>query len=333
MKAMFLAKSGFSLRDPKYKDSIDNLISILQGFQAVYTSPELYKECKKEKIKAVALEKSHGKDGNQYVQDINEMVSHCLKEQVDVYITAGGDGTVSYVASSTIVNSHNRTFRPMFIGFPAGTANAGPIVRRLGTGDMKDLTMVKIDAIEVTDGDEIIGYGFNDVIIGDTFLGTVDSKMVNLSARAMALYGTVEIARPGTRITEADFQATLNGNVIRTGGPVRQICVSTMQFDKVGMRAVFGGLLNSVGDEHPAAAAFIDRIIVDSDPASWNYRGPVKTTHVCFTERDVLEISGLGEDAQIIIDGNPFIRNSDRLSFRIVPWACTALWDMGEKGR
>ena len=72
-------------------------------------------------------------------------------------------------------------------------------------------------------------------------------------------------------------------------------------------------------------------MIVNSDPATWNYRGAVSTTHVCFTEKDVLEFSGLGDDAHIIIDGNPFIRKTDRLSFRIVPWACTALWDMGDK--
>ena len=53
MKAMFLAKPGFSLYDTKYKGTIGNLIAILQQFQTVYTSPELYKECKKEKIKAV----------------------------------------------------------------------------------------------------------------------------------------------------------------------------------------------------------------------------------------------------------------------------------------
>lgn len=331
MKAMFLAKPGFSLYDTKYNGTIGNLIAILQQFQTVYTSPELYKECKKEKIKAVELDRPVKTQGNQYVQDINFMVTSCLKEQVDVYITAGGDGTVSYVASSTIVNSHNRTFRPMFIGFPAGTANAGPIVHNLGTGDIKNLSMVKVDAVEVTDGDEIIGYGFNDVIIGDSFLGTVNSRMVNLSARAMALSGEAEIKKPGSNIISESFSASLNGNRIDIRNNVLQICVSTLQFDKVGMRTIFGGLLNTVGDEHPASVAFIDRVIVDSDPSSWNYRGPVCTTHVCFSENDVLEISGFGDDAYIIIDGNPFIRKTDRLSFRIVPWACTALWDMGDK--
>ncbi|MBQ3729360.1 MAG: hypothetical protein IJT86_03490 [Spirochaetales bacterium] len=331
MKAMFLAKPGFSLYDSRYKDSIGNLIAILREFQTVFTSPELFKECKKEKIKAVSLDRPKNSQGNQYVQDINFMVSQCLKENVDVYITAGGDGTVSYVASSTIVSSHNRTFRPMFIGFPAGTANAGPIVHKLGKASIKDLSMVKIDAIEVTDGDEIIGYGFNDVIIGDTFLGTKDSQMVNLAAKAMAESGKAEIARPGCNITSDSFCATLNGDALEIRDKVRQICVSTLQFDKLDMRAIFGGLLNSIGEEHPASVAFIDRVIVDSDPSTWNYRGPVSTTHVCFNEKDVLEVSGFGADAQIIIDGNPFIRKTDRLSFRIVPWACTALWDKGER--
>ena len=95
MKAMFLAKPGFSLYDSRYKDSIGNLIAILREFQTVFTSPELFKECKKEKIKAVSLDRSKNTKGNQYVQDINFMVSQCLKENVDVYITAGGDADAS----------------------------------------------------------------------------------------------------------------------------------------------------------------------------------------------------------------------------------------------
>ena len=334
MKALFLAKPGFRLMGNKDPD-IRYLIEILRSFSVVYTSGDLYEDCIRCDIHAFRLELSENSESgswsNEYVDNINKMVSFAVDNIVDVYITAGGDGTVSYVASSTILNSRNKTFRPLFIGFPAGTANAGPIVKRLGTGDISKLKMTKIDAIEVSDGDTPIGYGFNDVIIGNSFLGTINGEMKNFDAIAMAMKGEVKVISPGTDITSGSFRASLNGNALDIRHDVRQICISTLQFDEFTMRAVFGGMLNAVGFEHPAAAAFMDRVMVNSDQKSWNYKGSVSTTHVCFNEADSLKISGFGKDAQIIIDGNPFIRQTDELSFRIVPWVCTALWDTGNK--
>ena len=334
MKALFLAKPGFRLLGNKDPD-IKNLIEILRGFSIVYTSGDLYEDCIRCEIHAFRLELTEKTESdswsNEYVDNINKMVGFAVDNIVDVYITAGGDGTVSYVASSTILNSRNKTFRPLFIGFPAGTANAGPIVKRLGTGNISKMKMVKIDAIEVSDGDTPIGYGFNDVIIGNSFLGTINGEMKNFDAIAMAQRGEVKVTSPGTEITSGNFRASLNGNALDIRHDVRQICISTLQFDKFSMRAVFGGILNAVGFEHPAAAAFMDRVMVNSDQKTWNYKGSVSTTHVCFNEADSLKISGFGKDAHIIIDGNPFIRQTDELSFRIVPWVCTALWDMGDK--
>jgi hypothetical protein len=335
MKAFFLAKPGFILSGSSSVPGTANLVSILRSFSEVYTSPELYDESLADGIKACMLDKTKENSTNHYVQDINAMVSRCLDRQVDVYVTAGGDGIMSYVASAVIMNK-GKNINPLFLGFPAGTANAGPIVHTLGTGKLDSLTKVSLDAVEVSDGKEVIGYGFNDVVIGNTFLGTVDGRLVNLDAGEMFAYGRQKTADIGEKIASETLNIALNGESMEIGMDaeiIRQICISPLQGDRFSQRAVFGGLLNSVGDAHPCAAAFISRNMIDSNPATWNYRGPVTTTHICFTENEVLEISGLGEDAQIIIDGNPFMRKNDRISFRIVPGACTALWDMGGKGR
>ncbi len=336
MKAFFLAKTGFSLTTATGKPGdgdVRNLVSILRSLDEVYTSPALCGQCLQLGIKARELAMMSETCGNPYVRNIDHMVGQCLDNGVRLFITAGGDGTASYVASSVILRSRGMDIRPLFIGFPAGTANAGPIVHRLGTGNLEELTEISLDAIEVTDGDEIVGYGFNDVIIGNTFLATLDGRMVNLDAKAMALDGKEVEARPGARIAGRDFAVTLDGKAAHIPHDVMQICVSAIGAMELGPKAILGGLLNSEGDAHPAAAAFISRNMIDSDPASWNWRGPVSTTHICFTENNVLSISGLGDDAQIIVDGNPFMRKTGRLSFRIVPQACTALRDTGGKGR
>ena len=336
MKAFFLAKTGFSLTSATGKHcggDVHNLVSILRSLDEVYTSPALCGQCLELGIKARELTLMSETDGNPYVRNIDHMVGQCFDNGVGLFITAGGDGTASYVASSVILRSRGMGIRPLFLGFPAGTANAGPIVHRLGTGDLKELTEISLDAIEVTDGDEVVGYGFNDVIIGNTFLATLDGKLVNLDAQAMALHGKEAVARPGDRIAGKDFTVTLDGKAAQIPHEVLQICVSPIGAMELGPRAVLGGLLNSEGDAHPAAVAFISRNMIDSDPASWNWRGPVSTTHICFTENNRLEISGLGDDANVIVDGNPFMRKTGRLSFRIVPQACTALRDTGGKGR
>ena len=345
MKAMFLGKNNFRLTPDAVAGcagkcalqstslgsvgDVQNLISILRDFSTVYTSPVHYSQCVEAGIKAQKLRLLEETDGNLYIQNIDFMVRQCLDHGVDVFITAGGDGTASYVASSVIKQNRDKDTQPLFLGFPAGTANAGPIVHPLRTGDIGALTEVGLDAIEVMDGDEIIGYGFNDVIIGNSFLATVDDKLVNLDAAAMALDGRKAIVKPGDRITGDDFTVTLDGRKAETTHKIAQICISAIGLMRLGPKAVLGGLLNSEGETHPAAAAFIDRNMIDSDPSTWNWHGPVTTTHICFTEENILQISGLGEDAQIIVDGNPFIRKTDRLSFRIVPRACTALWDDG----
>ena len=350
MKAMFLAKNNFRLTPDAAAGCTHNsapqstslgsmgdvpcLISILRSFSTVYTSPVHYGQCIEAGIKAHELSLLEETDGNPYIQNIDFMVKQCLDHGVDVFITAGGDGTASYVASSVIKQdsgscTRGKGKRPLFLGFPAGTANAGPIVHPLHTGDIGALTEVGLDAIEVKDGDEIIGYGFNDVIIGNSFLATVDDNLVNLDAAAMALRGEKEIVRPGDRIAGKDFTVTLDGRKEEITHKIAQICISAIGLMKLGPKAVLGGLLNSEGEPHPAAAAFIGRNMIDSDPSTWNWHGPVTTTHICFTEENTLQISGLGEDADIIVDGNPFVRKTDILSFRIVPQACTALWDNG----
>ena len=103
MKALFLAKPGFRILGNKDPD-ISNLIEILRGFSIVYTSGDLYDDCVKCNIHAFRLDltkdEGDGTWSNEYVENINKMVSFAVDNIVDVYITAGGDGTVSYVAST-----------------------------------------------------------------------------------------------------------------------------------------------------------------------------------------------------------------------------------------
>ncbi len=318
MKALFIYKPGFNLKDyPK------ELLQILRDADEVITTHGMAGKCRNLVVSARGFETQ----GRGYVQDIEEMVAHAMDNDVDLLITAGGDGTAGYVASAALM--HRRDSRRIrLLAFPAGTANIGPIVHRIdkeGVG-LEDMKEVELDALEVRQGDRLVGYAFNDVIIGNTYLGTLDNKVTNLDARALALEGRTVRAEVAQDIVDGSFRVELNGKEVKVGGEIRQICASPLHAMPRNPHVVMGGLVQCIGYEHPAAIAFLDRNLTSTDEANWDIHCITRTTHLCFNGDDVVRLSGFTDDAQIIVDGNPFIRTERDVSLRMIPKAVTALW-------
>lgn len=304
MKAGVIVKAGLKML-PK---GAWNLLDCFEEILAVREfGGSLLKDCR---LLNVSL------SGLGYKQRICRVMEAFVASNVDLVVTIGGDGLASYAASALIMNQEQC---PKMLGIPAGTANIGPIVTSSFTDGFGSMELVELDAIEVADGEDIVGYAFNDLIIGDSFLGTDASGNVrNYSASVLALEDRLETCVPSPDILESDFRISLNDEVLpfRQWNSVKQICASTLQNEELSGRAVFGGLINSVGMEHGAAIAMMDRIAVDSNPENWNYKGLVATYHLCFQEGDTVRLSGLSEKGQLIIDGNPFVRRHDAVRIR-----------------
>ncbi|MDD2231728.1 MAG: hypothetical protein PHO44_02715 [Sphaerochaetaceae bacterium] len=265
-----------------------------------------------------------GSEGLGYKERIAAAIRAFEDAGADLIVTIGGDGLASYAASAAILNGGKL---PDFLGIPAGTANIGPIAGPLDAYSIAELEPFCLDAIEVSDGDTVIGYAFNDLVIGDTFLGTLGTRMVNFSARALALEDRLEVQDPSDDILTSDFSINMNSVKIPFGNwdDVKQICVSTLHCADIAGRAVYGGLIDSVGMDHAGALAMLDRIAVDSREENWKYKGLTRTAHICFENGDCLVLSGLSDKGQLIIDGNPFIRKSADVTIRIRPDAIRAL--------
>jgi hypothetical protein len=236
-------------------------------------------------------------------------------------VTVGGDGIASYTATA-IIRQAARFASPMgILGFPAGTANVGPIVRQDNDGTSLQKS-AKLDSIEVTCAGKVLGYGFNDVILGRTFLGTLGGRWANLNAAAMAKEGrAVESAMEEGAVTSEDFAVLLNGKKAdaRFGLPVKQICISTLHQDNLYGRAISGALVEASGFSHPAAVALLDKISNDARPETWGEKGFRTTAQMCFDAGDAVEIRGLDDGVCVIIDGNPFILQENRITVRCVP--------------
>lgn len=255
----------------------------------------------------------------------------------DLFITVGGDGLAAYVADTLIRECPSQS-RPVMLGVAAGTANVGPIVsfrtEQLACLSLADFVRVPVDAVEVLDGGEHVAYAFNDAILGDTLLATVGGETRNISVEQLVRHDRKEVARPGTRIAAADFKVLRNGTEVPFASAVdpreiRQIVASTLQFDRLYGRAILGGLCVA-GARGLAAVGLSDRVVVDSDPKNWDYQGFTGTRHMVFGPGEDIVLTGLGPDAQIVVDGNPYLRGHESVTFRSVPEAVSIFRTKGE---
>lgn len=253
-----------------------------------------------------------------YVERFPEIAEKIREKNVDVLVTVGGDGIASYSASALINNKADNGKTIGIIGYPAGTANIGPIVQKsISPDSLKNYK--ELDAIEVSQNGNVIGYGFNDVVLGNTMLGTIDGKWANIDAKELALNYNIKEAIPVNKIVKDNFTLTLNGketDLTSFKGKIAQICISTLHQDNLNGRAVMGGLGESIGYEHPAALAILDKVSVDAREETWNCQSLRTTGHLCFCEKDTLVLKNFEKTTCIMIDGNPFVMNGDEITIK-----------------
>ena len=124
-----------------------------------------------------------------YVPRLAAAVKALLAVRPKLFVTVGGDGAAAYAAECLI---RERSTVPI-LGIGAGTANAGPIVSFTADDlpDPESLKKVKLGAVEARDGEgKHIAYGFNDLVIGNTFLGTSpEGETKTYAAKALAASG------------------------------------------------------------------------------------------------------------------------------------------------
>ncbi|MDD4763350.1 MAG: diacylglycerol kinase family protein, partial [Sphaerochaetaceae bacterium] len=263
-----------------------------------------------------------------YKKNIKDAVQTLCIAHSDVFITVGGDGLAAYVADALITwTEESGLSTPPIAGIAAGTANVGPIVSIPidkvsmlipGTG-----SIVPTGAVAVYDGDRRLGFGFNDIVIGNTFLGTIDGITCNLSVTAMVGQGNQVIVIPGEHIASKDFSIAINDKVVVKPSDipsekVKQIVVSSLQFDRLYGRAIMGDLIKGTYQNDTAALIISDKILVTFNSHEDEKR--LATIHqLVFKSPENITLTGLGPDAHVIIDGNPYVREYDSITFSYKP--------------
>lgn len=266
-----------------------------------------------------------------YVQVLTNITRSLLKENPDLLISVGGDGIASYIADAMLTGG----YRVPMMGIAAGTANVGPIVcisaDELENCDVSHWDYFSTAALEVISGGHV-GYAVNDVVIGNTFLGTEGDQVVNLSAEAMALRGEKRVCKAEAGITTESFAITKNDvparhYIARPG----QVIASPLDRDRLEGRAIYGALCSAAYTPCKGALALTEQVMISAEAEDAGMSDFCAVEHLLFGPEDEVTLTGLTEHAQLILDGNPYIRTHDTVSLRYHPDLITVALP-GKKG-
>ena len=198
-----------------------------------------------------------------YFDAIKARVKALADAGAERFVSVGGDGTATYVKNAMYELGINFPI----LGVAAGTANVGPIVsvtlEQLEGRHISEAKEVCYDGIAVYVKDKFISLAFNDLIVGDTFLGTIDGQTCSLSVRALLERGEHTPVKPAEHIVTDDFVIELNGKeLVPNREIIRQIVLSPVAHESHYGRAVYGPVGKCDWCEKKGVIALCDYIAV-----------------------------------------------------------------------
>ena len=255
-----------------------------------------------------------------YFDAIKAKVKALADAGAERFVSVGGDGTATYVKNAMYELGINFPI----LGVAAGTANVGPIVsvtlEQLEGRHISEAKEVCYDGIAVYVKDKFISLAFNDLIVGDTFLGTIDGQTCSLSVRALLERGAHTPVKPAEHIVTDDFVIELNGkDLVPNREIIRQIVLSPVAHESHYGRAVYGPVGKCDWCEKKGVIALCDYIAVSFEEDGTGVDRISSTQYLIFGPNDQVVLRGFTEEACLICDGNPYFLPSDRFEVRYEP--------------
>lgn len=257
-----------------------------------------------------------------YFAVIRARVKALYEAGAERFVSVGGDGTATYVRNAMYELGINLPI----LGVAAGTANVGPIVSVTLEGleghHISEAKEVCYDGIAVYVNGEFVSLAFNDLIIGDTFLGTIDGQTCSLSVRALLEKGDHTPVKPSEHIITSDFAIEFNGReLVPNRDIIRQIVLAPVAHESHYGRAVYSVVGKCDWCEKKGVIALCDYIAVSFEEDGTGVDRISSTQYLIFGPNDQVALRGFTEDACLICDGNPYLLPSDRFVARYEP-AC-----------
>lgn len=267
-----------------------------------------------------------GPESGSYLGKFSQVMEVLLERSPDILVTVGGDGTAAYAADWLL---RNGICLPIF-GIGAGTANVGPIVTERDADNipaLEELEPVQMGAIEAlqTDGTHI-AYGFNDMVLGNTLLGSENGQTVTFDAYAMAAEGAKRTCQCLRSIAGESFSVEKNGTALPTKLPnVGQIVASTVERENFYGRAVTGLLCFTPGSPFQAAVYVSTVPIITCEESPEGFDDWLCGAQLLLQPGDTLALKGLAPTVCAVADGNPYVLPEGNVLLRYTPNLLTVL--------
>ena len=254
-----------------------------------------------------------------YVEKLFGSVRTLLDAGAQMIVTLGGDGTAAYAAEA--LGDARRTVPLLGIGL--GTANVGPIVTLSGDDPIppvEALAFVPGDGVAVYSGDRRIAAGYNDVVLGNTYLATVDGKAVTADGQALLTEGRVVRGRPLENVFGPDTRVTKNGRPLPVSLPaVGQAIAAPLSQDRLYGRAVHGIYCYAPDSPTQGALTLSARPLVSYEPDERGYDAFAPEERLLFSAADEIAITGLDPSILAVCDGNPWPLAGGAVTLHYVP--------------
>ena len=266
----------------------------------------------------VSLVEPEQADG--YFAVIKARVKALAEAGAERFISVGGDGTATYVRNAMYELGLNLPI----LGVAAGTANVGPIVSvtldQLEGRHISQTHEECFDGIAVFVDGKFVSLAFNDLIVGDTFLGTVEGQTRSISVRALLEEGVISPKKPTENIVTDEFAVELNRvELVPNSKTIRQIVLAPVAHESHYGRAVYSVVGKCDWCEKKGVIALCDYIAVSFEDDGAGVDRFSTTQYLIFGPNDQVVLKGFTEEACLICDGNPYFLPNDRFEVRYEP--------------
>lgn len=247
-------------------------------------------------------------DGLGYYDTILHRVRALTESGVERFACVGGDGTATYLRTAL----YQLGLDLPILGVAAGTANVGPIIsvklEALEGRHISEAGELSYDGVVLLGPDGApLSLAFNDLIVGDTFLATVDGKSCNVSVHKLLDEGQLVAQTPREDLIREDFHVELNGKSFSPAlKDVQQIIISSVAHESHYGRAVYGAISKCDWSEKKGLIALCDHIAVtfeENDAGTGRFSA---SQHLLFGPGDDVVLYGFEPGAALVCDGNPY---------------------------
>jgi len=222
---------------------------------------------------------------------------------MNLVISIGGDGT----ASDVVAGMRQIGRLAPVAGVALGTANCGPLIAIRSVADILNFDFLNIRPKWVTGLDvfeeEYISSAFNDVVISETLISTVEGETCTIDASDF-FYRNKRTPREPTSIASAASRLEINGEEVSPHFRTSQIIISPFSKDTKGLfayKAVSGLLCWLPYSLCNSAMIVSSRPIITMVEPTETISADLK--QFILTNSDMVRLSGF--KAFCVIDGNP----------------------------